>query len=53
MAGYENNKPVDLNKIDDVHAVAVALKTYYKKKLPQPFLDVEFGKRSILFSVLS
>lgn len=43
LDGYEANKPVDLSGVSDVHAVAVALKTYYKKRLPQPFLDVEFA----------
>jgi hypothetical protein len=43
LNSYEANRPIDLSRIDDVHAVAVALKTYYKKRLPQPFLDVEFA----------
>eukprot|EP00019_Armaparvus_languidus_P009183 CAMPEP_0168603034 /NCGR_PEP_ID=MMETSP0420-20121227/14486_1 /TAXON_ID=498008 /ORGANISM="Pessonella sp." /LENGTH=725 /DNA_ID=CAMNT_0008641933 /DNA_START=402 /DNA_END=2579 /DNA_ORIENTATION=+ len=43
LDGYEAGKPKDLSRVDDVHAVAVALKTYYKKRLPQPFLDVEFA----------
>lgn len=43
LDAYDTNRPVDLWRIADVHASAAALKTFYKKRLPMPQLDVTFA----------